>query len=106
MKAATVGVGLASASSSVQAQLARSEATNRFKIKNKRIRQSIMGWTFNPMPTEELISACVEIGLTGIEKKVRNIHEEAFQGNDNVLHEIKPTLNFHFSFDEFDCDAK
>ena len=77
MKAATVGVGLASASSSVQAQLARSEATNRFKIKNKRIRQSIMGWTFNPMPTEELISACVEIGLTGIEGINRKFYPAA-----------------------------
>lgn len=76
MKAATVGVGLASASS-VQAQLARSEATNRFKIKNKRIRQSIMGWTFNPMPTEELISACVEIGLTGIEGINRKFYPAA-----------------------------
>jgi len=77
MKAATVGVGLASASVSVQAQLARGEATKKYKIKNKRIRQSIMGWTFNPMPTEELISACVEIGLTGIEGINRKFYPAA-----------------------------
>ena len=77
MKAATVGVGLASASVSGQAQLARGEATKRYKIKNKRIRQSIMGWTFNPMPTEELISACVEIGLTGIEGINRKFYPAA-----------------------------
>ena len=77
MKAATVGVGLASASVSVQAQLARGEVTKRYKIKNKRIRQSIMGWTFNPMPTEELISACVEIGLTGIEGINRKFYPAA-----------------------------
>ena len=77
MKAATVGVGLASATVSGQAQLARGEATKRYKIKNKRIRQSIMGWTFNPMPTEELISACVEIGLTGIEGINRKFYPAA-----------------------------
>ena len=43
MKAATVGVGLASSSTSVRAQLAPSEAAKGYKIKNKRIRQSIMG---------------------------------------------------------------
>ncbi|GIT38697.1 MAG: hypothetical protein Ct9H300mP7_6180 [Verrucomicrobiota bacterium] len=42
-------------------------ATPGYRIKNKRIRQSIMGWTYNPMPTEELIATCVDIGLTGIE---------------------------------------
>ncbi len=36
-----------------------------------------MGWTFNPMPTEELISACVEIGLTGIEGINRKFYPAA-----------------------------
>ena len=77
MKAATVGVGLASSSTSVRAQLAPSEAAKSYKIKNKRIRQSIMGWTFNPMPTEELISACIDIGLTGIEGINRKYYPSA-----------------------------
>ena len=38
-----------------------------FKIKNGRIRQSIMGWCFNPMPTMELAKHCKEIGLVAME---------------------------------------
>ncbi len=38
-----------------------------FKIRNGRIRQSVMGWCFNPMPTEELARHCREIGLEAIE---------------------------------------
>ena len=38
-----------------------------FRIKNGRIRQSIMGWTFNPMPTMELAKLCKEIGLEAME---------------------------------------
>src|SRR5688500_17045337 len=29
-----------------------------YKIQNGRIRHSVMGWCFNPMPTEQLIDAC------------------------------------------------
>ena len=38
-----------------------------FKITKGRIRQSIMGWTFNPMPTPELAKLCKEIGLVAME---------------------------------------
>lgn len=38
-----------------------------FKISKGRIRQSVMGWCFNPMPTSDLIGHCLSIGLTGIE---------------------------------------
>ena len=38
-----------------------------FKIRNNRIRQSIMGWCFNPMPTMELAKHCKEIGLVAME---------------------------------------
>lgn len=38
-----------------------------FKIRNRRIRQSIMGWCFNPMPTEELAKHCRDIGLEAME---------------------------------------
>lgn len=43
-----------------------------FQIRNKRIRQSIMGWTYNPMPTADLAKLCKEIGLVameGVDKK-------------------------------------
>jgi hydroxypyruvate isomerase len=38
-----------------------------FRIKHGRIRQSIMGWTFNPMPTPELAQQCKAIGLVAME---------------------------------------
>ncbi len=38
-----------------------------FRIKNNRIRQSIMGWTYNPMPVPELARHCREIGLVAME---------------------------------------
>ena len=38
-----------------------------FRISNGRIRQSIMAWTFNPMPTPELAKHCKAIGLVAME---------------------------------------
>ncbi|HYF55031.1 MAG TPA: TIM barrel protein [Salinarimonas sp.] len=38
-----------------------------FKIKNNRVKQSIMGWTFNPMPTEELAKHCAALGMHAME---------------------------------------
>ena len=38
-----------------------------FKITKKRIRQSVMGWCFNPMPVLELIQHCVDVGVEAIE---------------------------------------
>lgn len=38
-----------------------------FRIRNKRIRQSIMGWTYHPMPVKELATLCKEIGLVAME---------------------------------------
>ena len=38
-----------------------------FKIKNGRIKQSIMGWCFNPMPPLELAKHCKDIGLVAME---------------------------------------
>jgi hydroxypyruvate isomerase len=43
------------------------EKEKSFRIKNNRIRQSIMGWCFNPMPTLELAKHCKEIGLVAME---------------------------------------
>ena len=38
-----------------------------YRIRNGRIRQSIMGWTFTPMPTPELAKHCKDIGLVAME---------------------------------------
>lgn len=51
----------------VRAQTPPAEADPNFKIRNGRIRQSIMGWTFNPMPTPELARLCKDIGLVAME---------------------------------------
>jgi len=54
------------------AALAASGATARpvepdFKIHNGRIRQSIMAWTYNFMPADELARLCRDIGLAAME---------------------------------------
>lgn len=49
------------------AQTPSALANPTFKIQRGRIRQSIMGWTFNPMPTAELARLCKEIGLVAME---------------------------------------
>lgn len=49
------------------AQAPQSAAQPDFRIRNRRIRQSIMGWTFNPMPTPELARHCRDIGLVAME---------------------------------------
>ena len=51
----------------VRAQSSMDQANSKFRIKNGRIKQSIMGWTFNPMPTLELAQLCKEIGLVAME---------------------------------------
>ncbi|HOB98789.1 MAG TPA: TIM barrel protein [Verrucomicrobiota bacterium] len=38
-----------------------------FRIRHGRIRQSIMGWTFDPMPVPELAKLCKAIGLVAME---------------------------------------
>ena len=38
-----------------------------WKITNGRVKQSIMGWTFNPMPTEELAKHCKALGMHAME---------------------------------------
>jgi hydroxypyruvate isomerase len=47
--------------------VAQQPADADFKIRNHRIRQSVMGWCFNPMPVDELARHCREIGLEAIE---------------------------------------
>ena len=38
-----------------------------YRISRRRIRQSVMGWCYNPMPTEQLIDACHRMGMPAIE---------------------------------------
>ena len=38
-----------------------------FRVRHGRIRQSVMGWCFNPMPAPELAKHCREIGLVAME---------------------------------------
>ena len=61
-----VAAGIANPSPS-QAQVPEKKANPGFRIKNGRIKQSIMGWTFNPMPTPELAKLCKEIGFAAME---------------------------------------
>lgn len=55
------------AGSSVLASLGAERAAEPFRITNGRIRQSIMGWTYDPMPTPDLAHLCKEIGLVAME---------------------------------------
>ena len=50
-----------------RAQTPMTKANSNFRIRNGRIKQSIMGWTFNPMPTLDLAKLCKEIGLVAME---------------------------------------
>ncbi len=45
-----------------------------FKIANGRIRQSIMGWCFKPMPAKELARHCKDIGLVAMEGIDRKLY--------------------------------
>jgi len=47
--------------------LPRSEADPSFSISSGKIRQSVMGWCFNPMDTLVLARHCKEIGLVAME---------------------------------------
>ena len=49
------------------AQTSKKKANPKFRIKEGRIKQSIMGWTFNPMPTPELAKLAKEVGLVAME---------------------------------------
>ena len=66
--AATTILAAGSATPNIsRAQVPKKTADPKFRIKKGRIKQSIMGWTFNPMPTPELAKLCKEIGLVAME---------------------------------------
>ena len=67
LKSAGIMVAGASVLPKAHAQMPRTFAESDFKIRHGRIRQSIMGWTFNPMPTPDLARLCKEIGLVAME---------------------------------------
>ncbi|AMV33275.1 Hydroxypyruvate isomerase [Pirellula sp. SH-Sr6A] len=50
-----------------------------FRVTHRRIRQSVMGWCFKPMPESKLIDHCVEIGIEGIEGIDAKFYPEAVQ---------------------------
>ena len=60
-------IGAAAASAAAVGSLGAENNKKPFKIKNGKIRQSVMGWCFNPMPTMELAKHCKEIGLVAME---------------------------------------
>ena len=59
-------LGLATTASS-HAQVPRAELNPTFKVTKGRIRQSVMGWCFKPMPAVELAKHCKAIGLEAME---------------------------------------
>lgn len=59
------------------AQASRSDVPDDFTIQNKKIRQSVMGWCFKPMPVPELIRHCSDIGLEAIEGISPEFYPEA-----------------------------
>jgi hydroxypyruvate isomerase len=38
-----------------------------YHVRNGRIRQSVMGWCFSPLPIEELVEACRKVGMSAME---------------------------------------
>lgn len=60
-------IGAAAATAATVGNIKADNDKKLFKVKNARIRQSVMGWCFNPMPTMELAKHCKEIGLVAME---------------------------------------
>ncbi len=67
LKGGLLAAGVAVAAPVVQAQMPPSFVEPDFRIRNRRIRQSIMGWTYNPMPVPDLARLCKDIGLVAME---------------------------------------
>ena len=60
-------IGAAAATAATVGNIKADSDKKLFKVKNGRIRQSVMGWCFNPMPTMELAKHCKDIGLVAME---------------------------------------
>ena len=59
-------IGAAAATAATVGNIKADSDKKLFKVKNGRIRQSVMGWCFNPMPTMELAKHCKDIGLVAM----------------------------------------
>ena len=68
------GVAVVASAGVAHAQLPPDAA---FKVKHGRIRQSVMGWCFNPMKADVLAKHCKEIGLVAIEGIPREAYKPA-----------------------------
>lgn len=97
--AAGTALGLALANKA-QAQLPRESADPAFRVKHGRIRQSVMGWCFNPMKPEVLAQHCKEIGLVAIE----GIPREAYKAVKEIGLEI--SLVGSHGFGQGPCNPK
>lgn len=75
--AAMAAASLASGSRGAVSQTVRSDVPADFTIANGKIRQSVMGWCFKPMPVPELIRHCAAIGLEAIEGISPEFYPEA-----------------------------
>jgi hydroxypyruvate isomerase len=64
---AGLAAGTFAGTAKLQAQTPMKSADPAFKIRNGRIRQSIMGWTYAPMPALDLARLCKSIGLVAME---------------------------------------
>ncbi|MGE0609089.1 MAG: TIM barrel protein [Pirellulales bacterium] len=71
------GAAALSTAAPAWAQLPRDQADSAFRIRHGRIRQSVMGWCFNPMPAEKLAEQARKIGLVAIEGIPRESYEAA-----------------------------
>ncbi len=67
LKAGALGMASTATPTTVSAQVLRAELKSDFKITKGRIRQSVMGWCFKPMPALELAKHCRAIGIEAIE---------------------------------------
>jgi len=67
MLGAVGAAGLFVAGRSASAQAPRGSVADDFRISNKRIRQSVMGWCFKPIGAVDLAKHCRDIGLEAIE---------------------------------------
>jgi hydroxypyruvate isomerase len=55
-----------------------------YRIERGRIKHSVMGWCFNPMPTTELIDACHRMGMTAMEGIGREFYPKIREAGMNV----------------------
>ena len=65
--AITLGTLGLTASRAAAATVEKAAADPAYKIKNRHLKQTIMGWCFNPMNTLVLAKHCLDIGLIGME---------------------------------------